>query len=76
MARDGSRVHALVESWLGARLNSPNDVVCRSDGHIYITDPPYGVKPAERALHSQGLFLLDPRQESGAGPRLLADDFE
>ncbi|MCA1686048.1 MAG: SMP-30/gluconolactonase/LRE family protein [Planctomycetia bacterium] len=74
MNRDGSGVETLAETWSGRRLNSPNDVVCRSDGLVYFTDPPYGVAPADRALHFQGVFALDPSRPDG--PRLLADDFE
>ncbi len=33
----------LVDRHAGARLNSPNDVVVRSDGTIWFTDPPYGI---------------------------------
>ena len=72
MAPDGSGVETVVETWSGKRLNSPNDIVCRSDGLVYFTDPPYGVKPEDRALHFQGVCALD-----GQGRlRLLADDFE
>lgn len=73
MARDGSDVRPLVEEWSGGRLNSPNDVVCRSDGLIYFTDPPYGVEPARRELHFQGVYRVDPRTGAIA---LEADDFE
>jgi gluconolactonase len=76
MASDGSGAGPLVETWHGARLNSPNDVVCRSDGLIYFTDPPYGVKPGQRALHFQGLFVLDLERSGEGALRLLADDFE
>ena len=72
MALDGSGVETVAETWSGQRLNSPNDIVCRSDGLVYFTDPPYGVKPEDRALHFQGLFAL----ELGGRLRLLADDFE
>lgn len=41
--RDGE-VTTLVDSWHGARLNSPNDVVVRSDGTIWFTDPSYGIE--------------------------------
>jgi gluconolactonase len=80
MARDGNGVEALIEDWAGQRLNSPNDIVCRSDGIAYFTDPPYGVEPARRALHFQGVYSLDLRAEaSGQGKlaaQLLVDDFE
>jgi gluconolactonase len=32
----------LVDSWRGLRLNSPNDVVVKSDGTVWFTDPSYG----------------------------------
>jgi gluconolactonase len=76
MAPDGSRVQPLVESWSGARLNSPNDIVCRSDGLVYFTDPPYGVQPRDRQLHFQGVYALDLRPDGPGALRLLADDFE
>jgi gluconolactonase len=72
MNADGSGVETVVETWQGQRLNSPNDIVCRSDGLIYFTDPPYGVKPEDRSLHFQGVFALDTL----GSLRLLADDFE
>lgn len=40
--RDGS-VTPLVAHYQGRRLNSPNDVVVKSDGTIWFTDPPYGI---------------------------------
>jgi gluconolactonase len=69
-------VEPVVETWSGARLNSPNDIVCRSDALIYFTDPAYGVEPSRRALHFQGVFALDPGREGPLALRLLADDFE
>ena len=60
------------------QLNSPNDVICRSDGGIYFSDPPYGRAKffgVERAqeLSFQGVYRagIDPRS-----PVLLVDDFE
>jgi gluconolactonase len=45
----------------GARLNSPNDVVVRSDGSIYFTDPPYGLKGGKgRELEYDGIYRFDP----------------
>jgi len=41
---DGTRA-VLAEQFQGKRLNSPNDIVVRSDGSIYFTDPPYAVQP-------------------------------
>ena len=39
---DGSRT-VLADSYDGKRLNSPNDVVVKSDGSIWFTDPSYGI---------------------------------
>ncbi|HEY1946198.1 MAG TPA: SMP-30/gluconolactonase/LRE family protein [Bryobacteraceae bacterium] len=36
-------VSVLVDRWDGKRFNSPNDLVFKSDGALYITDPPYGL---------------------------------
>jgi len=41
---DGTRT-VLAERYEGKRLNSPNDIVVKSDGSIYFTDPPYAVQP-------------------------------
>ncbi len=37
------RITTLVDRFEGKRLNSPNDIVCRSDGTIWFTDPVYGI---------------------------------
>lgn len=39
---DGS-ITAIADRWNGKRFNSPNDVVVRSDGSIWFTDPTYGI---------------------------------
>src|SRR5215475_11325149 len=41
---DGVR-SVLAERFQGKRFNSPNDIVVKSDGSIYFTDPPYAVRP-------------------------------
>ncbi|MHC5539871.1 SMP-30/gluconolactonase/LRE family protein, partial [Singulisphaera rosea] len=72
MAPDGSGVETITERWSGKRLNSPNDIVSRSDGYLYFTDPPYGVAPENREIDFQGVYLLEGLGE----PRVLLDDFE
>ena len=61
----------------GKELNSPNDVVVKSDGAIYFTDPTYGRneyygRPRPVQLGFRGVYRVtaDPRK-----PILLADDF-
>jgi gluconolactonase len=39
---DGS-ITVVLDSYQGKRLNSPNDVVVKSDGSIWFTDPPFGI---------------------------------
>jgi gluconolactonase len=69
--KDGSYT-VLAEKFQGKRLNSPNDVVVKSDGAIYFTDPPYGIKPEQQELPFQGVFRLDPSTKKLA---LLVEDF-
>jgi gluconolactonase len=68
---DGT-VIALATHYQGKRLNSPNDVVMRSDGSIYFTDPPYGVPPEEQELDIHGVYRIAP----DGTLVLLADDFD
>ncbi len=42
----------------GKRLNSPNDIVIKSDGAIYFTDPPYGIKKEQEELGFYGVFRI------------------
>ena len=39
---DGT-ITVLTDSYDGKRLNSPNDIVVKSDGSIWFTDPPFGI---------------------------------
>ena len=39
---DGT-ITVLMDSYEGKRLNSPNDVVVKSDGSIWFTDPVFGI---------------------------------
>ncbi|MCP4191168.1 MAG: SMP-30/gluconolactonase/LRE family protein [Planctomycetaceae bacterium] len=39
---DGS-ITVIADRYKGKRLNSPNDIVCKSDGSIWFTDPPFGI---------------------------------
>lgn len=46
----GGKVETIVERYEGGRFNRPNDVVCRSDGSLYFTDPDKRVPYAEREI--------------------------
>ena len=41
--RSTAAITVLVDRWQGKPLNSPNDVVVKSDGTIWFTDPHYGI---------------------------------
>src|SRR5215813_13918107 len=43
---DGGARTVLAEQFQGKRLNSPTDIVVKSDGSIYFTDPPYAIQPS------------------------------
>ena len=59
MASDGS-IEVLADRFEGKRLNRPNDVVCRSDGSLYFTDPGLRVPLAERELSNAGVYRIAP----------------
>jgi len=58
---DGTRV-VLAERFEGRRLNSPNDLVYRSDGTLYFSDPPFGLPrfhaDVRRELAHSGVYRL------------------
>ena len=72
---DGA-ITVLMDAWRGARLNSPNDVVVKSDGSIWFTDPQFGIlsdyegHKAEAEV-AQTVYRIDG--ESGEATA-LADD--
>jgi gluconolactonase len=59
---DGS-VSTLAETWQGKRFNKPNDVICRSDGTIYFTDPELRLPWEQREIGFSGVFRIDPQGE-------------
>jgi len=48
MIKKNGTLHSVVDSYKGKRLNSPDDLVVKSDGSIYFTDPPYGLKNGDK----------------------------
>lgn len=59
--KDGKRT-VLADRYEGKRLNSPNDLVYKSDGSLYFTDPPYGLRKAgddpKKELPFSGVYRL------------------
>jgi gluconolactonase len=76
---DGTR-ETLASHFRGKALNSPNDVITRSDGTIYFSDPWFGRMPVfgierERDLGFQAVYRIAP---GGGDPELAVaeDEFE
>lgn len=73
---DGS-ITVIADSYQGRRLNSPNDVVVKSDGSIWFTDPSYGIlmdyegARAESEIGACHVYRVDPSGEIG----IVADDY-
>ncbi|HEU0247394.1 MAG TPA: SMP-30/gluconolactonase/LRE family protein [Gaiellaceae bacterium] len=65
----------LADSFEGRRLNSPNDLVFRSDGTLFFTDPPFGLPDVfddpEKELPFSGVFRV-----SGGEVSLVSDELE
>src|SRR5205807_2122910 len=83
IAADGRRT-TLAERYGGKRLNSPNDIVVKSDGSIYFTDPPYAVTANVVRAPGWSSVMIPGKQLAFNGVyrleidgtlTLLADDF-
>jgi len=59
MADDG-KITSIADRWEGTRLKGPNDVVCRSDGSIYFTNPGGNLEPSVRAIDISGVHRVAP----------------
>jgi gluconolactonase len=73
IAADGART-TLVDRYQGLRLNSPNDLVVRSDGGIYFTDPPYAVNASVVRVPGWWSQMILGRQLQVNGVYRLAPD--
>jgi gluconolactonase len=74
---DGS-ITVIADSYKGKRLNSPNDVVVKSDGSIWFTDPKYGImsdyEGHKAEMEQAGCFVYRVDAKSGK-MTVVADDF-
>ncbi len=70
--KPGAKLTVLCDRYHGKRLNSPNDLVYKSDGSLYFTDPPYGL-PTQgdhdplKQLPFNGVFRLPGAASIPAG---------
>ena len=72
---DGT-ITVLADAYQGRRLNSPNDIVCQSNGAVWFTDPPFGIGGRWEGELAQpelphALYRIDP--VSGQLQQVLSD---
>jgi gluconolactonase len=70
-----AQLTVLADKYQGKDLNSPNDLVYRSDGSLYFTDPPYGLRTQsdsdpQKELKVNGVYRIPHAltQKAGAPP--------
>jgi gluconolactonase len=61
--KDGTVV-TVVDSFEGKKLSSPNDVVVKSDGTIWFTDPDYGLAGRPKETPGNYVYRFDPASKS------------
>ena len=71
LTKKNGQIVTLASHYQEKRLNSPNDLAVKSDGSIYFTDPPYGIKSEQEELGFYGVYRLAP----DGTLTLLVDDF-
>ncbi len=75
---DGT-ITVIADSYKGKRLNSPNDVVVKSDGTIWFTDPPYGIlsdyEGHKSPIEQDGFYVYRFDPKSGK-LTVVCDDFD
>jgi gluconolactonase len=71
--KDG-KVETLCSTYKGKKLSSPNDVVVKSDGTVWFTDPPYGIPKGEQKEQDKNrVYRLDPGAKE---PVAAVEDFD
>ena len=70
-----AQITVLADAYEGKKFNSPNDLVYKSDGSLYFTDPPYGLPTQadddpQKELKFNGVFRIPNarKQKPGAPP--------
>jgi gluconolactonase len=71
----------LADTYQGKRLNSPNDLVYRSNGDLYFTDPPYGLRTQkdsdpEKQLQVNGVYRIPHAFDHKAGAPPARDELQ
>ena len=57
---DDTHSEVLIDRYEGKRINRPNDVVCKSDGSIWFTDPGLRIALPDKELAYSGVYAVSP----------------
>jgi gluconolactonase len=76
-----AQITILADSYKGKKLNSPNDVVYRSDGSLYFTDPPYGLRTQsdsdpEKQLNVNGVYRIPHALQQNPGTQPVRGELQ
>lgn len=76
-----AQITILANSYRGKKLNSPNDLVYRSDGSLYFTDPPYGLRTQsdqdpEKQLNVNGVYRIPNATSRQAGAKPVSSNLQ
>lgn len=72
LQKRNGEVITIVDNYRGKKFNSPNDVVVKSDGTLWFTDPDYGLRDRPRELEMNNVFRFDPLTDELT---VVVDDF-
>jgi gluconolactonase len=72
LTKGGKRT--LVDNYQGKRLNSPNDIIQKSNGDYYFTDPAYGLPSRDKDSSRETSFMGVYRLSADGNVTLLVDD--
>ncbi|HWC17633.1 MAG TPA: SMP-30/gluconolactonase/LRE family protein [Terriglobales bacterium] len=75
------QITVLADSYNGKKLNSPNDLVYKSDGSLYFTDPPYGLPTQsdtdpQKELKVNGVYRIPGARQQKAGSEPARDKLQ
>jgi gluconolactonase len=73
LTEENGEIKTIASEYDGKKLNSPNDVVVKSDGTIWFTDPDYGIGKKEKEQGGNFVYRFDPKTKNLT---VVAKDFD
>jgi len=76
-----AQITVLADSYQGKKLNSPNDLVYKSDGSLYFTDPPYGLESQsdddpKKELQVDGVYRIPAARQQRPGSQPARENLQ